>query len=69
MNALEKRLTELNGVADIIYEQEVIKLIRKKYSLSNELAILRQRDSKPNEFNEYNEYVESCKQMAKSLLK
>ena len=35
--------------------------IREKYSLDDELAILRQRDTKPQEFEEYNSYVEKIK--------
>lgn len=47
------------------YEQKVSFLIRDKYSLDDELAILRQRDSKPEEFEEYNIYCEECKTKAK----
>lgn len=43
------------------YNEEVNSMIRGKYSLSEELAILRQRDSKPEEFAAYNEYAEHCK--------
>lgn len=43
------------------YGDKVNKLIRKKYTISAELAILRQRDSKPEEFEVYNAYVEECK--------
>lgn len=39
--------------------------IREKYSLSDELAILRQRDTKPEEFEAYNIYAEQCKLRAK----
>ena len=39
--------------------------IREKYSLSAELAILRQRDVKIDEFNEYDVYAEFCKNRAK----
>lgn len=42
--------------------------IREKYSLSAELAILRQKDSKPEEFEEYNTYAEACKVRAKEDL-
>ena len=48
------------------YEAKVDRLVREKYSLSNELAILRQRDTKPEEFAEYNTYVELCKASAKA---
>ena len=54
---------------DRVYSSEITKLIRKKYSLDRELAILRQRDSKPEEFAEYNSYAEECKTQIKQLLK
>lgn len=47
------------------YENYVNTLIREKYTLSQELAILRQRDSKPEEYAAYNEYCETCKAQAK----
>ena len=45
----------------IPYEQRVVNRIREKYSIDDELAILRQRDSKPEEFAEYNAFVEKVK--------
>lgn len=51
------------------YGELVESLIRRKYSLSAELAILRQRDSKPEEFAEYNAYAEQCKAEAKRMIK
>lgn len=53
---------------NIDYNEEVNSLIREKYSLSEELAILRQRDTKPEEFNEYHAYAEECKSRVKSLI-
>lgn len=47
------------------YENYVNTLIREKYTLSQELAILRQRDSKPEEYAAYNAYCEMCKAEAK----
>ena len=47
------------------YITKVVELIRQRYSINDELAILRQRDEKPTEFNEYNAYVEECKAEAK----
>ena len=58
-----------NGVADKVYPKLVQELINKKYSVYDELAILRQRNSKKAEFNEYNAYCESCKAQAKQMLK
>lgn len=50
-----------------MYSRDVEKLIREKYSLSEELAILRQRDTKPEEFAEYNNFAETCKKRAKGV--
>ena len=47
-------------------EDEIVKLIRKRYSINQELAILRQRDTKPLEYQEYYDYVEQCKAEVKS---
>ena len=48
-------------IQPIPYEQRVVSRIRERYSIDDELAILRQRDSKPEEFAEYNAYVEKVK--------
>ena len=50
------------------YGETVNGLIRQKYTLSEELAILRQRDTKPEEFEAYNAYAESCKEEAILLI-
>lgn len=50
------------------YEAEVERRIRTRYSVSAELAILRQRDSKPEEFAEYNAFAEQCKTEAKAVI-
>ena len=52
----------------IDYPQLVENKIRTKYSVSAELAILRQRDTKPEEFAEYNAFCELCKVDAKTEL-
>ena len=48
----------------INYEQLVSDLIRTKYTVDQELAINRQRDTKPEEFQEYFDYCEQCKTKA-----
>lgn len=45
----------------ITYEQRVVNRIRAVYSIDDELAILRQRDTKPEEFAVYNAFVEKVK--------
>ena len=43
------------------YENKIVALIRKKYNINQELAILRQKDTKPQEYQEYYNYAEQCK--------
>jgi hypothetical protein len=43
-------------------KEQIVSAIRERYSVDDELAILRQRDSKPEEFQEYFDFVESIKQ-------
>lgn len=65
MNKLFKLLNKNKEEAPVAYEAiygaEIEKRIRKRYSLSAELAILRQRDTKPEEFAAYDAFVEQCK--------
>ena len=48
------------------YSEAVNNEIRKRYTVSQELAILRQRDTKPDEFAEYNAYCEEAKAFVKA---
>lgn len=50
------------------YEMLVERYIRERYSLNAELAILRQRNTKLDEFLAYNAYAEECKAKAKAEL-
>lgn len=50
------------------YERLVERYIRQRYSLNAELAILRQRNTKPDEFLTYHAYAEECKERAKAKL-
>lgn len=47
------------------YSKLVDKMIRERYSQSEEFAILRQRDEKPEEFADYYAFCEECKRLAK----
>lgn len=42
-------------------KEAIISAIREKYSVDDEIAILRQRDTKPREFEEYFNFVEKIK--------
>lgn len=56
---------EIKPIID--YDFEVNRLIRQRYTASNELAIHRQRFDKPDEYQQYYEYCEQCKAQAKEL--
>ena len=68
MLKLKIKNAKAKGTLQALYESEVIRLIRQRYSLNAELAILRQRDTKPDEFKAYNDYVEDCKAELKKLM-
>lgn len=51
----------------IPYERRVVDRIREVYSVDDELAILRQRDTKPEEFAEYNAFVENIKREERNV--
>lgn len=50
------------------YADEVERLIRERYSVSAELAILRQQADKPDEYAAYYAFAEQCKAQAKENL-
>ncbi len=62
-NVTEMTAEEISAMQtpSIPYEQRVVNRIRAVYSVDDELAILRQRDSKSEEFAEYNAFVEQIK--------
>ena len=50
----------------ISYDDAVDAEIRKRYTISQEFAILRQRDEKPDEYATYFAYCEECKEYVKN---
>jgi hypothetical protein len=51
--------------ASVPYDEAVDNKIRERYSISQEFAILRQRDEKPDEYAAYFAYCEECKAFVK----
>lgn len=49
-------------VIEMSFKDRVISRIREFYSVDDEIAIIRQKDSKPEEFAEYNAFVEQIKE-------
>lgn len=58
-------LVLMNISKDKLYGARVSELIRERYSLDSELAILRQRDEKPDEYQAYFAFCEECKAKAR----
>ncbi len=55
-------ITEVQLLDEPLSRKEaIVSAIREKYSLDDEIAILRQRDTKPEEFREYFDFVEEIK--------
>ena len=65
-NGIYREMTteEIAGIQtpDIPYEQRVVARIREVYSVDDELALLRQRVLKPDEFERYYAFVEKIKE-------
>lgn len=77
---IEERERVLEGEAVTEYEADTIvvphpatyarvvdALVRERYTVSEELALLRQRESKADEFADYDAYVEGCKAVARTI--
>lgn len=62
-----EEIAEMQNIPSIPYEQRVVNRIREKYTVDDELAILRQRDTKPEEFTEYNNFVEKIKEEERNV--
>lgn len=61
----QPELEEPQQEQQISYEEAVAAHIRARYSVNDEIALLRQRDVKPEEFAAYNAYCEECKAAAR----
>lgn len=66
MQEAEKQ-AEVEYWVNVDYNEAINTEIRKKYSESQEFAILRQRDEKPQEYQEYYTYCEECKVYVKKM--
>ena len=49
------------------YNEAVNSKIRERYTESQEFAVLRQRDEKPDEYSAYFTYCEECKAFVKEM--
>lgn len=58
-------LVLMNISKDKLYGARVSELIRERYTLDSELATLRQRNEKPDEYQAYFAFCEECKAKAR----
>ena len=63
------RLANKNGVLSRLRKQMIVHEVRKKYDADDELAVLRQANTKPDEYEMYFAYVEECKQRVDDYVK
>lgn len=54
---------------NLTYEQEVALVIDSKYSIDAQIALLRQKDTKPQEWAEFNAFCEDVKKKVKESRK
>ena len=62
----EAERAEAEYWASVNYDDAVNAKIRERYTESQEFAILRQRDEKPEEYATYYAYCEECKAFVKN---
>lgn len=58
-------LMQKNGATEAFYADRVVALLRTRYSLSEELSLLRRRDECPEAFAAYSAFAEECKRLAR----
>ena len=59
---------EVDIIAEEVSREAFIAgLIHTRYSVDDEISILRQKDSKPEEFDAYNAFREECKMLVSEL--
>ena len=61
-------LANKNGVLPRLRKQLIVSEIRKRYDADDEMAVLRQAQTKPEEYWEYNAYVEDCKKRVNEFI-
>ena len=62
-----EEIAQINSEKPVLtYDELVDAEIRKRYSVSQEFAILRQKNEKPEDYAEYYAYCEECKAKVKA---
>ena len=61
MDKVTYELARASGTLELLRGDEISRLIRAKYPLSAQIAILMDRDTKPAEFEAYQAFRAECK--------
>jgi hypothetical protein len=61
-------LAKMNGTLDKIYKELVNSLVAARYSIEDEVAIMRQEKIKPEEYQAWFDYTEECKAAAREII-
>ena len=64
----EQKEAEKEYFQSMSYGELVNMFGRERYTLSEELAVIRQQKEKPKEYKIYYDYFEECKERAKEVL-
>ena len=67
-NVHEIELAKKNGTLERIKNRMIDEKIRERYPYSAQIAILRQKDEKPEEYAAFYEYAEACKREVRAEL-
>ena len=62
-----EEIASIEPMPSISYEQRVVNRIREKYSIDDEIALLRQRVLKADEFEAYYNFVEKIKEEERNV--
>lgn len=68
MKKIDIILAQKNGVLNRVYADEVSRRVGERYTISDEIALIRQRDEKADEYQEYFDFVESIKTDVKNTI-
>ena len=67
MDMTAEEMKNIEPIPQPEYKERIISRIRAVYSIDDEIAILRQRDTKPEEFEAYNAFVEQIKEEEREI--
>ena len=68
VTAGEIELAKANDTVEELRHRMIESMIAEQYSVGEQIAILRQREQKPEEFDRFDRHAEMCKEMVKRYI-